>query len=348
MLKIWTNTELLTEQNRSLVFPLLFDLFYGNNEYLSNYYQNVKDIKDADFVIFPLEYAYSLKFYNSDVKNILDKAKQVNKPIWVYTSGDFGYTLLDKKIFNFRLGGFNSKLAERTIIMPSFINDPYSIHLEKGFNAIPKQKCPEIGFVGHAKGGVVKYVKEVLSYLKVNIKRVLNKDFKDYQAFYPSSIKRAKFLRVMHKSNKLQTIFILRNKYRAGVKTPLEKEKTTAEFYQNIYNNPYTFCIRGAGNFSVRFYETLAVGRIPILINTDCRLPLSHKIDWSQHCLIIEESQSKTLTEQILNFHNSLNEENFIELQKNNRVLWETSLKRELFFKEVHNDFISKSLYRDA
>ncbi|GAA3621381.1 hypothetical protein [Flavivirga jejuensis] len=342
MLKIYTDTNLLTEQNRKLVFPLLFDLFYGNNEYLSTYYKIVNDINNSDVIVLPLEYVYSLKFYKSTIDNILDKAKQLDKPIWVYSGGDFGYTLQDKSIFNFRLGGFKSKLNERTIIIPSFINDPYQINLEKDFSPLQKNKIPEIGFVGHAKTGVLKYLKEFLAFIKINLKRILKKELKDYQPFYPSSIKRAKYLKTLKKSDKLKTNFILRDTYRAGVKTEIEKQKTTETFYQNIVKNPYTFCIRGAGNFSVRFYETLAVGRIPVLINTDCQLPLSNKIDWKKHCLIIDDEQTKTLEQQILNFHKKINEENFIKLQENNRLLWNKYLRREFFFKHIHDVFISK------
>ena len=32
--------------------------------------------------------------------------------------------------------------------------------------------------------------------------------------------------------------------------------------------SPYILCVRGAGNYSARFYEALALGRIPVLVNT--------------------------------------------------------------------------------
>jgi len=341
MLKLFTNTNLLTEQNRGHVFPLLFDLHYLRNETLGTFYSIVSDIKDCDIVVVPLEYVYTLKTYSTILNSLLEQAAQVDKLIWVYSGGDFGYTIKEDNLYNFRLSGFNSKLHDRSIIIPSFINDPYIDKLETNFTALHKNPVPEIGFVGHAKGGAIKYFKEFLSFVKVNLKRTFKNEYKDFQPFYPSSIKRAKYLHSIQKNQKIKANFILRNHYRAGVKTASEKEETTLAFYKNIYQNPYTFCLRGAGNFSVRFYETLAVGRIPVLINTDCKLPLSDHIDWNKHCLIIDEQNFENVEHHILKFHNNLSEDDFIQLQKSNRDLWMKSLKRESFFIKIHEHFIN-------
>ena len=72
----------------------------------------------------------------------------------------------------------------------------------------------------------------------------------------------------------LTTNYILRSKYRAGVsreKDPFHPSRL--EFVNNILGSDYTVCMRGGGNFSVRFYETLSLGRIPVFIDTDCLLP---------------------------------------------------------------------------
>jgi hypothetical protein len=112
-------------------------------------------------------------------------------------------------------------------------------------------------------------------------------------------------------------------------------------FYNNIFNNIYTFCIRGFGNFSVRFYETLAVGRIPVLLNTDCRLPLTDSIDWKKHVVILNESKKESLVKQILDYHNSKSNNEIMIIQKNNRLLWEAYLRRHSFFMKVHDEFTS-------
>ena len=70
----------------------------------------------------------------------------------------------------------------------------------------------------------------------------------------------------------------------------MSKVLSRREYYTNLSNNKYTFCMRGAGNFSYRFYEALSFGRIPILIDTDTLLPLQTKIEWSEHIIVLDNN----------------------------------------------------------
>lgn len=342
MLKLFTDINLLNQENRSFVFPLIFDLYYSKSKYLYQFYSLTENIEKSDIIILPLEYDFMLKYYKKYLVLLIQQAKKFNKPIWIYSGGDFGVSIDDKQIYNFRLSGFKSKLNEHTIILPSFVSDPYSKHLKGNFVPIEKEPLAKIGFVGHAKGGLLKLVKEFINFFSINIKRFVNIEYADYQPFYPSSIKRAKYLKYLHSISGIQTNFIFRDKYRAGIKIEEDKAETTKEFFKNIYENPYTFCMRGGGNFSVRFYETLAVGRIPVLLNTDCLLPLDNLINWQEHCVFLDESEYRSLGNKIVKFHNDLSDEEFVGLQKSNRKLWEDLLTRHSFFKVIHDLFVAK------
>ncbi len=346
MIKLHTNRTFLTEEHRKKVFPLLFDMHFLKNETLMEYYLLVDDVSECDVVVFPIDYASFLK-HRKEFLTLQNDAKHHGKTIWIYSAGDYGFTNYIKNSITFRLGGFNSQLSDSTYIMPSFVNDPYKTQLPEGFSSLVKENKPSIGFVGHAQSGMFKYIKEFSNHLKTLVKRKLNKLVADAQPFYPSSIKRAKYLGKLNLSEQLNTSFVLRESYRAGVQTETDKQKTTQEFYENIFNNAYTFCSRGVGNFSVRFYETLAVGRIPILLNTDCRLPLPNTINWEKHCVIIEESKKESLEAQILEFHNSKTEAEFEALQNDNRKLWESHLVRHAFFIGIYNTFIEQNSKND-
>ena len=341
MLKLYTNTDFLTEAHRRKVFPLLFDLHFLKNAELSNYYELVDEFIKCDIVVFPIDYSEFIK-YTEAFNNLQQLAKKHHKPIWIYSGGDYGFTNYIKNSYTFRLSGFDSKLSDATFILPSFVNDPYLSYLSQGFSALVKENQPCIGFVGHAQLGLIKYSKEFLSFLKFMVKRSFGFILADVQSFYPSSIKRAAYLYKLQHSKALKANFILRTNYRAGVQTEADKQKSTLEFYSNIYNNPYTFCSRGVGNFSVRFYETLAVGRIPVLLNTDCRLPLNDSIDWSKYVVVLDDKKKKPLDQQIIDFHNSKSDTAFQELQKNNRKLWETHLMRPSYFIKIHDTFLNK------
>ena len=79
---------------------------------------------------------------------------------------------------------------------------------------------------------------------------------------------RQKYLKHLEKVCK--TDFIYRKTFRAQ---EMNFEIAKKEFYENIKRNFFTFCYRGEGNFSYRFYETLMMGRIPLLVDTDCVFP---------------------------------------------------------------------------
>ena len=56
----------------------------------------------------------------------------------------------------------------------------------------------------------------------------------------------------------------------------------------------------------VRFYETLAIGRIPVLIDTDCVLPLNNEIDWYKHCIIVRNIDLDRIVDSVQTSINSL------------------------------------------
>ena len=332
MINIFTDKSYINEGNRKIVFPLLFDLLFLKNRNLLDKYNLVSTLLEADIAIVPVDISYYFQTKQKDqLFNFIDGANLLYKKVWVYSAGDFGITL-NKNVYTFRLGGFESKFDEKTFIMPSFINDPYAA-FDKDFVPLIKSEFPRIGFVGHASGSYLKKAKELFNFGNHNIKRLFKKAFSDYQSFYPSSCIRFNFLTVLRKNNCIQTDFILRNHYRAGASNENEKKETTKVFFDTIFNNPYTFCMRGGGNFSVRFYETLAMGRIPLVVDTDFRLPLHNSVLWKNHCIIVSENN---IEKGLIDFHKNITENQFLQLQINNRNLWLNYLQREAYFHEMY------------
>jgi len=338
MIKYFTFEKYINAPNKAILFPLLRNLYYEvNKSGLENFYSFHNDINSSDIVIIPLDINYF--FENRKVDELwflINKRKNLQQPIWVFSSGDIGKTF-KAPVYTFRLGGFNSKLDEKTFILPAFIQDPYSTFLNKEFQPLKKEEIPCIGFAGHANGSLLKWIKEFSIFLLSYFKRIkTNKSF-DFQSFFPSGRVRYKMLMNLFQNTNIQTDFIFRSRYRAGAKTKEQKHKTTLEFYDNIERTPYTLCIRGAGNFSIRLYEVLAMGRIPVLVKSDFRLPLPW-VDWEKHCLITEK---ENIEKTILAFHKSCTPKEFIKLQESNKNFWREKLSLEGYFKEIH-DFFKK------
>lgn len=149
---------------------------------------------------------------------------------------------------------------------------------------------------------------------------------------------REKYINLFEKSD-INTDFILRNGFWApGV----DKNVARKEYIENINNNLFTFCYRGAGNFSYRFYDILMMGRIPILINTDCVFPFENNYDLKDHCIIFDEKElnNVNIIEEIKKYYNK-NKDNLIEIQKNNRLLWEKYYSCIGFLQNIYNNYIN-------
>lgn len=106
-------------------------------------------------------------------------------------------------------------------------------------------------------------------------------------------------------------------------KTP--SEISQKEYYQNIESNLYTLCVRGAGNFSFRLAETFMMGRIPVLVDSDCTLPFSDKIPYHKNTVYITKENSnnfRNISDLIENYHNSHTEDELLKIQYQNRQIW--------------------------
>ena len=103
---------------------------------------------------------------------------------------------------------------------------------------------------------------------------------------------REKLLKAFKQSKSLTTKIIVRNSKESNY---ISRQQYKFEYWNNMLSSPFTLCVRGNGNFSVRFYETLALGRIPVLFNTDCVLPLDQYINWSKHCIFLRMQIQKSL-----------------------------------------------------
>ncbi|WAC01955.1 hypothetical protein N7U66_19270 [Lacinutrix neustonica] len=132
MLKLYTNTEFLCETHRRTVFPLLFDLHFKPDPRLLQDYQLVNSITACDIIVFPIDYTRFIK-HKKAFDALLMASKAHHKPLWIYTAGDFGFTNYIKNSYTFRLGGFESKLSQSNVILPSFINDPYETQIPRRF-----------------------------------------------------------------------------------------------------------------------------------------------------------------------------------------------------------------------
>ncbi len=111
------------------------------------------------------------------------------------------------------------------------------------------------------------------------------------------------------------------------------------DFYRNLETNLYNICCRGTENYSVRFYETLCMGRIPIIVDTDMVLPFDDRIDYRKHCVWIDRKDIHRSGEILLEFHKERGPKGLVELQQANRDLWASHLSHRSYYKQLVYSF---------
>ena len=110
------------------------------------------------------------------------------------------------------------------------------------------------------------------------------------------NIYRKNILNMSYTNPSIKTNFILRKFFFGGA----EKEKSISkinlikDFYDNMEQSHFIICNRGSGNFTMRFYQCLSAGRIPVLVDTDMLLPFTDRIPWKEF-IIMEEDENKVM-----------------------------------------------------
>jgi len=290
-------------------------------------FQISPSLEDADMAVLPMSWNYYMaQGAVGRAKKFVELARRAGVPVLSYVTGDEGVRMPDgfEDVFVLRASGLRSRKTPRQMALPVFLKDPLEHYpgLE-GYGRPPRaNNSPIVGFCGQASLNPFKPVLDLARTVLRNAGSKLRLRAQEPQPFYPSALLRSKALRVLARSPRVETRFILRSRYRAGANGSEARETTSKEFYTNITESDYILCVRGGGNFSKRLYETLAMGRIPILVDTDCCLPLDSAISWDKHIVRVPLQSLATLPGRVAEHFEGLDDLGLRELKMRCRALW--------------------------
>lgn len=121
---------------------------------------------------------------------------------------------------------------------------------------------------------------------------------------------------ILEKSNDIECTFIYTTIPCCGI-VDQDIDKKSKTFTDNLESSEFTFCPRGNGNFSIRFYEALMSGRIPVLLDTDNELPFEKYINWNEIC-VISKNKDELIHDILFFYKNS----DLIEIQKKCKAIF--------------------------
>ena len=140
--------------------------------------------------------------------------------------------------------------------------------------------------------------------------------------------------KLFQKINEIKNLKIFIKKHNFWIKS-LEEKNASIFFYEKIMqDSKFVLCPRGRGLNSIRFFETLSFGRIPILISDDTQLPLESKINYDEFIIRLPENQLGDIENYVIDFQNK---KNIHDVSKKCRQIWEKYFSEnqfEYFLKE--------------
>ena len=286
----------------------------------------VQHIEECDLCILPMAWNYYIKTHTISVADKMIKEAQKNgKYILIGVYGDYFIALPNyEHIIGMYTSIYKSLFKSNYISLPVIIRDPLLSNKLEKVTLREINAMPSIGFCGQSDPNLIVSSMKMAQLIWKNVKYNCHLSKCYPGPVIPPTYLRKKVLDILDATDTLHTEFLRRDRYQGGKSKKMDSFKELRnEFYHNIENTDYTLCIRGTGNFSARFYETLALGRIPIFINTDCILPFADAINWKKHVIWIEQNEIPENRTKILDFHKGLTPKLFTGIQIKNRQLWE-------------------------
>lgn len=298
-------------------------------QYSKDDFELVPHIEDADYVLVPYHYD-RLKAANPErLAMIIQEAQEAHKPLLIDGAGDIEHPIDLPNCVVLRVSQYRYSKRENEITVP-FPTEDLLLQYRNGV-FVPRKKpdVPSVGFTGWAgqsrKGALKTWIKE----LPVTVNALINPK---RGAEHKGILFRARALASLAASSRVHTNITSRNSYSGHINT---MEGSAADlrkqFVDALDGSDYALCVRGDANASVRFYEALSLGRIPLFLDTACVLPCEDKIDYRSFCVFVDWKDAKHIANVLADFHRKISPEKFEYMQRASRNAYEKFLRIDAF-----------------
>lgn len=285
-------------------------------------FESVSTIAAAEAVLLP-HYLPDIKVHQAYVDQVWLQAKQAGKKVIVFTNQDDPSPVRLENVIVLRPSAYASTLQPNEILIPALVEE---LGQSYGVTPLPKGERPSVGFVGKAGFDTFKararyYLRNYLEY---------KGDRREGTYF------RRRAIDLLASDSRIELKAILRKRFGAHAKTiELPPDVARRQYVENIQNSLFTLAPRGDGNYSLRFYETLSLGRIPLFIDTDTPLPLSEQIDYDSFMLRVKGSDIQAIADRTYSFWSSKTEEELIAMQQKARRVFTEQLYFPVFIRKL-------------
>lgn len=289
----------------------------------------VDDIKDCDYVLMPYHLDRFRAVNPAKVDAILKEAADAGKPILIDGAGDIEHPIDIPNSIVFRVSQMRYSAKPNEITVPFPAEDLIQSFRGGAFEPRKKTDTPAVGFTGWADVSGMKGVKIFLKELPITLGALFDPK---RGAEHKGLLFRARALAALEKTPGVKKNFTARKTYSGHVATITGTVKSNREeFVDNLAESDYALAVRGDANSSVRFYEALSMGRIPLFLDTACVLPLENLLNYRDFCVFVDWRDTDRIGEKLLEFHRGVTPERFEEMQRKAREAYENYLRIDAF-----------------
>ncbi|MEQ9560259.1 MAG: hypothetical protein RIG67_31160 [Rhodospirillales bacterium] len=310
-------------------------------------FQSVQDIAEAEAILMPIDWSRAARFAPHVEAHYRRLAEQAGLPLIVTHFSDDDADVPGDDIIVIRNSKVRSALRRNEIICPPAVRD---IRTEGEFPILDRPAEPTVGFVGQIQKRTDLSLKRLLipygrrdrlySLLSISDPRFYRKCSGHYL--------RDRTMDTLQSTVGIRCSFIRRPFYGRApeVQTVRDHAALRHEFVDNLENNLYLLTVRGLGNYSFRFYEILAGGRIPLFVDTDCPLPLANEIDYGAFCLFVDAADLKQIGARLLGFHRAASPQQVRDMQEKALRTFQEKLRFDVFCRRLFRETLPAILHR--
>lgn len=102
-----------------------------------------------------------------------------------------------------------------------------------------------------------------------------------------------------------------------------QKRDLVASYWTNLSQTQFSLCPRGDHCNSVRLYESLAAGCIPVLISDSALLPLANMLPWDEISIRVPETDARSWQRYVTEWASRRTDEELDGVSRHNRDVWQ-------------------------
>ncbi|MGC9602320.1 MAG: exostosin family protein [Minisyncoccia bacterium] len=308
----WGNS--LTEQTpfqRTLFERYSFD---------TRYYRITGVAEEADAVLMPYSHNVALQYAPDILEACIKASKQLNKPLFIDGMGDIEHPIAIPHAYVLRYGGYRFLRKGNEIIVPPYTDDLLEAYCGGALQVRRKSAKPIVGFVGWAEVSLLQKFKTIVKEFPNRLRTLVDSR---YGACKKGVFFRMQAIGLLKRSPLVASNFLLRPSYSGHLNTAADAQETLRrEFVDTLLASDYCLDVRGDANNSMRLFEILSLGRIPVIVDTERNFPFSEHLKYQEFSLMVDFRDIKKLPEHIAEFHRNLTEEQFENMQKKARAVY--------------------------